>query len=163
MLALEHLTVLPFVLALIALVRTRTRRGRILSVVAMVVSSLQAVTAVGVWSLGLMQVLGWVLWFFWALVSLVVGLGSATEPAASPSPTVSIDVEADSHGDDPTLDIFWEACAQGDMISCEDLAEASPADSDYAAFGLSCGERTTVRVDCRDLGVSPLDQGDTGQ
>ncbi|MEM9466932.1 MAG: hypothetical protein AAGA90_16285 [Actinomycetota bacterium] len=52
-------------------------------------------------------------------------------------------VGADTYGDDPGLDAMWDACAAGDLGSCDDLFFASPVDSVYEAFGSTCGETTT--------------------
>jgi hypothetical protein len=47
----------------------------------------------------------------------------------------------DTYGDDPELDALWDACAGGDMESCDDLYFQSPFNSGYETFGDTCGGR----------------------
>ena len=47
--------------------------------------------------------------------------------------------DADTYGDDPDLDVLWDACADGDMYACDELYWISPIDSEYEAFGNTCG------------------------
>lgn len=44
-----------------------------------------------------------------------------------------------SFGDDPQLDALYTACAGGDWKACDDLYAAAPIDSEYFAFGDTCG------------------------
>lgn len=46
-----------------------------------------------------------------------------------------------SYGDDPALDALWDSCEGGDYQACDDLFTQSPADSEYEAFGDTCGNR----------------------
>jgi hypothetical protein len=46
-----------------------------------------------------------------------------------------------AYGDDPALDALWDACEEGDGTACDDLFWQSPVDSEYEAFGNTCGER----------------------
>lgn len=46
-----------------------------------------------------------------------------------------------TYGSDPELDVLWDACANGDGAACDDLYWASPIDSDYERFALTCGDR----------------------
>lgn len=39
---------------------------------------------------------------------------------------------------------MWTACQDGEMASCDDLYRFSPADSEYEAFGGTCGERDGI-------------------
>lgn len=50
--------------------------------------------------------------------------------------------DAMNYGDDDVLDALYDRCKDGDMPACDDLFRRAPADSDYEAFGLSCGKRT---------------------
>ena len=62
--------------------------------------------------------------------------------AATPvSTTQAPDPEEDggAPGRDAELDALWVACAEGDTESCGTLFWQSPPDSDYEAFGMSCG------------------------
>jgi hypothetical protein len=51
------------------------------------------------------------------------------------------DPDADRYGDNPGCDALQDACADRDMLACNDLYFSSPAMSAYEAFGISCGER----------------------
>lgn len=46
-----------------------------------------------------------------------------------------------TYGDDPVLDELWDSCEAGELDSCDDLYSQSPGDSEYLAFGGSCGNR----------------------
>lgn len=65
--------------------------------------------------------------------------GVESAPAGSPPP-----------GTDPELDALWVACNDGSAEACEDLFWQSPVDSDYEAYGISCGGRTSSAF-CGDL------------
>lgn len=45
-------------------------------------------------------------------------------------------------GDSPRLDELWSACAEGDMGACDELWYSSAFDTEYEAFGGTCGFRT---------------------
>jgi hypothetical protein len=45
------------------------------------------------------------------------------------------------YGDDPELDVLWDACDGGDLGACDDLWFSSPAGSAYEEFGATCGDR----------------------
>lgn len=49
--------------------------------------------------------------------------------------------DADDYGSDAGLDLLWDACAEGDFHACDDLYRYSPLDSQYEAFGDTCGGR----------------------
>ena len=49
----------------------------------------------------------------------------------------------DAYGDDPYLDSLYDACADGDMLACDDLYGWAPFGSDYEAFARICGGRRT--------------------
>lgn len=55
----------------------------------------------------------------------------------------SDDSDANTRGDDPVLDVLWDACAGGDGQACDDLYFDSPFGSDYERFGDTCGDRFT--------------------
>ncbi len=61
--------------------------------------------------------------------------------------------DADEYGDDPDLDLFWDACELGEMVSCDDLFRYSPLGTEYERFGDTCGDRqpTGTGVWCVDL------------
>ena len=70
------------------------------------------------------------------------------------------DTETDqpsSYGDDPSLDALWDACAGGDMTSCDDLYFAAPIGSEYETFGSTCGNTTEAGASCA---ASAPDSGD---
>ena len=47
-----------------------------------------------------------------------------------------------NHGDNPTLDALWDACATEDWASCDQLHMESVTGSEYGSFGDTCGNRT---------------------
>lgn len=49
--------------------------------------------------------------------------------------------ESFTFGDDAALDALWQACSAGDGQACDDLYWDSPIDSEYEAFGNTCGYR----------------------
>lgn len=57
-------------------------------------------------------------------------------------------------GDDPELDVLYNACAEGWGKACDDLYEAAPIGSEYEAFAGSCGGRTH-EIRCYDIYPSP--------
>jgi hypothetical protein len=54
----------------------------------------------------------------------------------------------DGYGDDPALDALWDACADGDMVACDELYWSTPVGSEYEAFGATCGERSDAWGTC---------------
>ena len=44
-------------------------------------------------------------------------------------------------GDDPVLDLLVEQCRRGNNQACDELFAEAPADSEYADYGRSCGNR----------------------
>ncbi len=55
------------------------------------------------------------------------------------------DLGAAAYGDrgsDPLLDLLWDDCAAGDMGACDQLYRQAPLDSEYEAFGDTCGGAT---------------------
>jgi hypothetical protein len=46
-------------------------------------------------------------------------------------------------GDDAALDALWDQCAAGYGQACDDLFDRAQLDSDYEAFGVTCGFRTS--------------------
>lgn len=53
-------------------------------------------------------------------------------------------------GDDPRLDLLYEACAKGDGQACDSLFDAAPPGSEYEEFGVTCGGRTREKR-CADV------------
>ena len=66
--------------------------------------------------------------------------GGATATTATPGdvpePTSPVGL-----GDDPHLEALAQDCFDGDFASCDQLFFESPVDSDYEAYGDSCGGR----------------------
>ncbi|MEO1062237.1 MAG: hypothetical protein AAFZ07_12525 [Actinomycetota bacterium] len=62
-----------------------------------------------------------------------------------------------TYGEDPALDVLWDACALGDPEACNDLYWDSPIGSGYEAFGSTCGE---TQVETRGGCGTVLDTGD---
>lgn len=60
---------------------------------------------------------------------------SAAVPNIGPSP------RSFAPGTDATFDSLWDACAAGDALRCDYLYLASPLNSEYEQFGLTCGDR----------------------
>ena len=61
----------------------------------------------------------------------------------------------DSHGDDPTLDLLWDACEGGNNQVCDELYSSAPLDSGYLEFARTCAGRLPDSVGLRcflDLG-----------
>lgn len=57
---------------------------------------------------------------------------------------------------DSRLDALWEACAEGDFASCDDLFLEAPSGSSYEDFGDSCGNRNEPAGYCENIyGPSP--------
>lgn len=53
----------------------------------------------------------------------------------------------DERGESESLDALWEACASGEMVSCDDLRYGSPVGSEYADFGATCGGKEPDPID----------------
>ena len=64
-------------------------------------------------------------------------IAGPTTPGPSTSPTPS--AEEGEYGSDSELDALWDSCAGGDMEACDDLWLASPWDSGYYDFAVTCG------------------------
>lgn len=45
-------------------------------------------------------------------------------------------------GDDPQLDLLYDACKQGNGQACDSLFDAAPPGSEYEEFAVTCGGRT---------------------
>ncbi len=72
-----------------------------------------------------------------------------------------------SYGDDAALDELWDECDGGNGAACDELYWDSPLDSEYEAFGSTCGgryEEGEGPVSCEeDLGGDKIeDDGGTG-
>ena len=62
---------------------------------------------------------------------IVEDIGTGSEP----------DADLGTYGDDAELDKLWDGCEAGEMQACDDLYLQSPFDSEYEAFGDTCGGR----------------------
>ena len=69
--------------------------------------------------------------------------GGSKAAAAAPTSTVAGGdaVPPDDLGDDPDLDVLAQSCFDGDLVACDQLYLQSPVDSDYEAYGDTCGGR----------------------
>ena len=56
-----------------------------------------------------------------------------------------------SYGDDPSFDMMWDRCAQGDGVTCDDLFFQTPIGSAYEAFGRVCSDLTTAGHSCQNV------------
>ena len=56
--------------------------------------------------------------------------------------------EPHTYGDDPQLDVLWDACEAGDGGACDDLYWESPYGSEYEEFGETCGGRSEPTLSC---------------
>ena len=79
-----------------------------------------------------------------------LGVTTTVDPAASdPSGSATAATESGNlprkRGDDATLDALYDQCAAGSGQACDDLFNRSPVGSDYEAFAITCGGRTTER------------------
>ncbi len=71
-----------------------------------------------------------------------LGLGAATSTVAPRSTATGPGRQPLRKGDDPRLDLLYEACQQGSGPSCDQLFDASPLGSEYEEFASTCGGRT---------------------
>lgn len=81
----------------------------------------------------------------WSLTSDNSGSAGDSVEASEGSPRS----ESDSR-----LDALWEACAEGDFESCDDLFLEAPSGSSYEDFGDSCGNRNEPAGYCVDIYAS---------
>ncbi|MEZ5246925.1 MAG: hypothetical protein R2707_17660 [Acidimicrobiales bacterium] len=61
----------------------------------------------------------------------------------------------DTYGDDPTLDLLWDACERGNNQACDELYTSAPLDSAYLDYARTCAGRLPDSVGLRcflDLG-----------
>jgi hypothetical protein len=61
----------------------------------------------------------------------------------------------DAYGDDPTLDLLWDACEGGNNQACDELYNSAPLSSAYLEFARTCAGRLPDSVGLRcflDLG-----------
>lgn len=88
------------------------------------------------------------------LILIALGLGTIVggtylwkEDGATdaPEPPTTTAVPFD-YGDDPDLDMLYDACEAGDMQSCDDLYALSPGGSNYEVFGSWCGYFTSDQM-----------------
>ena len=64
------------------------------------------------------------------------------------------EVVFDDYGDDPSLDALYEACDDGEMVSCDLLYALSGVDTGYEAFAESCGGGSPVSDLCTGIELS---------
>ncbi|MDQ2650292.1 MAG: hypothetical protein M3Z03_12160, partial [Actinomycetota bacterium] len=72
----------------------------------------------------------------------------------TPSRAVSdglADTTANTYGDDPDLDRFWDDCYAGAMTACDSLYLSAPSGTDYEVYGATCGGRNEVQGYCSEL------------
>ena len=82
-------------------------------------------------------------------------LGGATDTTDT---TVSSGGQG-AYGSDPTLDALYDECEGGDYAACDELFFESPNDSEYEAFGDTCGERNEPSGECVALYEGGGDSG----
>ena len=95
-----------------------------------------------------------------AYLEVECGLGDeedASDTTSSP-PTSTAPADPADLGDDAALDRLATACEEGDMLKCDELYFAAPADSSYEAYGDTCGRRTERAEFCVDV-YPPSDDG----
>lgn len=66
--------------------------------------------------------------------------------AVAPPPPTALEADEESFDYD-RLSGLWDNCGLGDMQACDDLWTESPFDSDWEAYGGTCGERVEVSVE----------------
>lgn len=69
-------------------------------------------------------------------------------------------LSGETYGDNAELDALWDACADGDMVACDDLYRTSGLGTEYERFGDTCGGRTDGGAYC--AGTDPGSGTDTG-
>ena len=69
--------------------------------------------------------------------------------------------EGDTYGDNAELDVLWDACAAGELSSCDDLYYSSAFGSEYESFGSTCGQTDAERFgSCASgLDTTPTPEG----
>lgn len=63
--------------------------------------------------------------------------GQAVCDSGAELPTAS--TGGGTYGSDPALDILYDCCEAGNMLSCDELFFKAPLDSEYEEVGLTCG------------------------
>jgi hypothetical protein len=72
----------------------------------------------------------------------VASLGTSAPPTSRPAAPGG--GTAPLHrGQDAALDRLYDACAGGSGAACDELFEAAPVGSEYEAFAITCGGRTS--------------------
>ena len=72
-------------------------------------------------------------------------VGSSTTLALDPEDTWLRTLPS-AYGDDPQLDLLYDACESGSGSACDQLFDLSAPGSEYEEFALSCGGRTRELV-----------------
>ena len=75
------------------------------------------------------------------VLSLGVSMFGAAEECGVSLDGFGLGPTGDTYGDDPTLDVLWDACADGSGAACDQLYFTSPLGSEYERFGGTCGDR----------------------
>lgn len=90
----------------------------------------------------------------------VANLGTA--PAVTVDPDLSLrELLPSRRGDDPALDVLYDACAAGDGSACDRLFEQAPVGSEYESFASTCGGRR-AEMRCADAYPAPSVPGPPG-
>lgn len=76
-------------------------------------------------------------------------VGSSTTRALDPTDTW-LSSQPARYGDDPQLDLLYDACESGAGAACDQLFELAAPGSEYEEFALSCGGRTR-QLRCADV------------
>jgi hypothetical protein len=85
--------------------------------------------------------------------------GEEASDTTSTPPTSTAPADPSDLGDNPALDRLATACEDGDMLKCDELYFAAPADSAYEAYGDTCGRRTERADFCVDVYPPEQDEG----
>lgn len=106
--------------------------------------------------------------WIWIILALVVvgliggGIFFVVSRLSDSLGSITSNEDANTYGDDASLDALWDSCESGDMEACDDLYRDSPVGSEYERFGDTCGNRTDGGVWCVDLGTGSGDSSGDG-
>jgi hypothetical protein len=84
-----------------------------------------------------------------AIAVFLMGGFALTYASESDQPTHSS--LPNDYGSDPYLDLLVDQCDLGDYDSCDELYSEAPSDSEYQAFGDSCGDRNEPAGYCAEI------------
>lgn len=74
--------------------------------------------------------------------------GCSLHPAGSEQAAGPQEGQANTYGDDDTLDALWDQCSEEGTAVCDELFNEAPEGSEYEAFGDTCGGRGDPQVAC---------------